>query len=286
MNIGFITSEDLRNLIVSEQEFAEYAKQFGINIKPVVWTEENNYNEFDFIIIRTPWDYFKKFPEFMVWLDKIESAGVKIWNPMNVIRNNIHKFYLSSLNRQGVEILPTLFIKQGTGLNITGEMKNNGWEKAVIKPAVSGGAYNTRVIDLNTDGHDDNFYNQLVKTSDVLLQKFSEVINNEGEWSMVFFNKQYSHSVLKKTAKNDFRVQAEFGGKYLYIEAPDYLVNQASDIINKIDDTLLYARVDGVNNNGRLQLMELELTEPELFLVTDIAKKNFIESILSIYKSH
>jgi len=282
MNIGFITSRDLADLIPSEQKFAEYAKDYGINIKPIVWTDEINYNEFDFLIMRTPWDYFLRFEMFTKWLDKIESANVKIWNPMNVIRKNIHKFYLSSLSREGVEILPTVFIRQNSAVNITGEMKNNGWDKAVIKPAVSGGAFNTRVIDLGTDGHDINFYDHLVKNNDVLLQKFSDVINDEGEWSLVFFNKKYSHSVLKKPAGNDFRVQEQFGGNYRFIKPPRYLIEQAADIINIIKDTLLYARVDGVNNNGKLQLMELELTEPDLFLETESAEKNFLESILSL----
>jgi glutathione synthase/RimK-type ligase-like ATP-grasp enzyme len=286
MNIGFITSENYPLLIDSEKAFAAYAKDYGINIKPVIWTEENDYSEFDFLIMRTPWDYFIKFDEFRIWLDEIEASDIKIWNPMNVMRNNIHKFYLSSLSREGVEILPTVFIKQGTAVNITGEMINNGWNKAVIKPAVSGGAYNTRIIDLRIDGHDEIFYNELVKNNDVLLQKFSEVVINEGEWSLVFFNKKYSHSVLKKPAGNDFRVQAEYGGKSLFIEAPAYLIEQAAEIINKIDDELLYARVDGIDNNGRLQLMELELIEPDLFLETETAKKNFLETILLLNKSH
>jgi hypothetical protein len=34
-------------------------------------------------------------------------------------------------------------------------------------------------------------------------------------------------------------------------------------------DELLYARVDGVERDGRLLLMELECTEPQLFLEHD-----------------
>lgn len=284
MNIGFITSEDFADLIPSEQAFAAYAEGYGVNIKPVIWSDEIDYSEFDFLVMRTPWDYFIKINGFSRWLDKIGQLNIKIWNPVKVIRSNIHKFYLSDLSREKVEIFPTIFIKQGSAVNIRSEMNKNGWNKAVIKPAISGGAYNTRFIDMQPEDNDEYFFNEIVKNNDVLLQKFSEIVKDEGEWSMVFFDKRYSHSVLKKTAENDFRVQAQFGGKYLHIEPPAYLIKQAEDIINNIDDTLLYARVDGVDNKGRLQLMELELIEPDLFLETDTAKKNFLEAILALNK--
>jgi hypothetical protein len=203
-------------------------------------------------------------------------------NPLSVIRKNIHKFYLSDLRNGGVEIFPTVFIKQGSEVNISEEMNRNGWSKAVVKPAISGGAYKTHLIDIGSNGFDFSSVQKMIQENDVLLQKYSELVSSAGEWSLIFFNKKYSHSVLKKTAENDFRVQSQYGGKYLLIEPPAYLIKQAEEIINKTEETLLYARVDGVDNKGRLQLMELELIEPDLFLETVKAKKNFMEAILAL----
>ncbi len=282
MRIGFITYKDLPFLLPSEKEFAAFAKKYGINIEPVIWTAENSFIQFDFIIIRTCWDYFLQVNKFLNWLDNIEKDNIIVWNPINVIRKNMHKFYLKEIKSQGTEIIPTIFINKKSSVNLEEEIEKNKWDKAVIKPAISGGAYNTHLIKPGSDGINQNIIDEMLKENDVLLQKYSAKINSEGEWSMIFFNKIYSHSVLKKPSKDDYRVQAIHGGKYLHAEPPEYLIKQAGSLLNKMDDKLLYARVDGIDNKGLLQVMELELIEPELFLETDNAKRNFLEAILSL----
>jgi len=44
------------------------------------------------------------------------------------------------------------------------------------------------------------------------------------------------------------------------------VLKQAEAILQTIDAPLLYARVDGVEIDGTLHLMELELIEPFLFM--------------------
>jgi len=47
-----------------------------------------------------------------------------------------------------------------------------------------------------------------------------------------------------------------------------------------IEESLLYARVDGVNSDGCFVLIELELIEPQLFLKMDAAApQRFAEAI-------
>lgn len=282
MRIGFITYEDIPSLLSSEKEFAVLAKGYGINIKPVIWTKDYELKQFDFIVIRTCWDYFLKFDEFCKWLDRIEKENIIVWNSLSVIRKNIHKFYLKEIQKLGAEIIPTVFIKKNSKISLAGEMEKNKWNRAVIKPAVSGGAYKTHLVEPGSVKPGQNIIDEMLQENDVLLQKYSWKINSEGEWSMIFFNKKYSHSVLKKPSEGDFRVQAIHGGRYHHTKPPEYLIAQAQDLLDKMDDKLLYARVDGVNNNGLLNIMELELIEPELFLETDHAKQNFLDAILSL----
>ena len=282
MRIGFITYEGIPSLLPSEKEFAALAKGHGINIEPVIWTKENELKQFDFIIIRTCWDYFLKFDEFCKWLDRLEKDSIIVWNSLNVIRKNIHKFYLRDIKKYGAEIIPTIFINKNSKINLAGEMNKNNWNRAVIKPAVSGGAYKTHLAEAGSGKFSQDILDEMVEENDVLLQKYSGKINSEGEWSMIFFNKKYSHSVLKQPSEGDFRVQAIHGGSYYHTEAPEYLISQARNLLNKIEDKLLYARVDGINNNGVLNIMELELIEPELFLETGHAKQNFLDAILSL----
>lgn len=282
MRIGFITYEGIPTLLPSEKEFAAFAEGYGINIEPVIWTKDYDLKKFDFIIIRTCWDYFLKFEEFCKWLERIEKENIIVWNSLSVIRKNIHKFYLKEIQMLGTEIFPTVFLNKNSKINLAGEMEKNKWSRAVIKPAVSGGAYKTHLVEPGSVKPGQNILDEMLQENDVLLQKYSEKINSEGEWSMIFFNKKYSHSVLKQPSEGDFRVQANHGGRYHHTEPPEYLIAQAQSLLDNIDDKLLYARVDGIDNNGLLNIMELELIEPELFLETDHAKKNFIDAILSL----
>ncbi|MBK9736066.1 MAG: hypothetical protein IPO92_14350 [Saprospiraceae bacterium] len=91
-------------------------------------------------------------------------------------------------------------------------------------------------------------------------------IKTFGEVSLVFFNKQYVHAVLKKPVEGDFRIQSQFGGKYQPFIPDKHLIDTAQSIVNFIQDDLLYARVDGIIVNGEFYLMELELIEPDLYL--------------------
>ena len=167
-------------------------------------------------------------------------------------------------------------------MNLNDILTEKNWEKAVIKPAVSGGAYKTSLISKNEAGNQETF-EALIKENDVLIQKFIDEIK-DGEWSLIFFNKKYSHSALKVPKADDFRVQHEFGGKYIYKEAPAGSIQQAQKIVESVKDELLYARVDGIFINNVFYLMELELIEPDLFLDGADAKENFMKAILEALK--
>ncbi len=94
------------------------------------------------------------------------------------------------------------------------------------------------------------------------------------------FDGRFSHAVVKKPQEGDFRVQDDFGGTALRQEPGQHLINQAEAILQAIDEVPLYARVDGVEIDGELILMELELIEPALFLgVGEGASNRFAKAI-------
>lgn len=229
------------------------------------------------VIIRTPWDYFLRYEEFSIWLESLKKINTPIWNSLDVIYENIHKFYLKDIENNGIPIIPTEFIPKNSIVSIDDILDKRNWVKAVIKPAISGGAYKTSVVSKNEAGIQEKL-DELLKDNDVLLQKFAEEIK-DGEWSLLFFNKKYSHSVLKVPNSNDFRVQSEFGGQYIYDKAPAGLIEQAQKIVDNVKNELLYARVDGIYINETLYLMELELIEPDLFLNSEEIWERFLKAI-------
>jgi hypothetical protein len=114
----------------------------------------------------------------------------------------------------------------------------------------------------------------------MLIQQFMPQIVEQGEWSLVFFDKQFSHAFLKQPKAGDFRVQNDFGGTIITPPVPDTLIEQAARILHDVDSPLLYARVDGVDVEGQFMLMELELIEPALGLdLHPDAARNFTDAI-------
>jgi glutathione synthase/RimK-type ligase-like ATP-grasp enzyme len=112
------------------------------------------------------------------------------------------------------------------------------------------------------------------------VQPFLPEIQARGEWSFLYFGGQFSHSVLKTPKSGDFRVQQYFGAEAVAAAAPPALRATADQLVARFAPGCLYTRVDGVEVNGELLLMELELIEPLLFLPYDEAAASRYEAAL------
>ena len=78
-------------------------------------------------------------------------------------------------------------------------------------------------------------------------------------------------------------MQDDFGGTVEVLSPDTALIEQAQQIINRINEPLLFARVDGIECDGGLMLMELELIEPFLFLQSDsYAVERFAHAMLAV----
>ncbi len=109
----------------------------------------------------------------------------------------------------------------------------------------------------------------------------------DGEWSYLFFNGKFSHSLLKKPAEGDFRVQHYHGGTISKVAASPEQIKSAGLYVEKFATDTLYARVDGIHRNGELYLMELELIEPYLFLNTaPEAFHNYYVALIEIIRKN
>jgi glutathione synthase/RimK-type ligase-like ATP-grasp enzyme len=64
----------------------------------------------------------------------------------------------------------------------------------------------------------------------------------------------------------DFRVQKEFGGTSAPAVAPTKVIALAEQVLEHVEFPWLYARVDLVQSDSGVRLMELEMLEPDLFL--------------------
>lgn len=279
MRLGIVTCEKCRQLIPSEQALLPLLLNYKIKGIPAVWNDQAvDWRSFDALLVRSVWDYHL-FPEqFEKWLSTIERLGLPVWNPVNVLRWNAHKFYLKELADKKLPVAQTMFFRQGEE-DVTSQLVAKGWQQVVIKPAISASGYRTLSIDLN-DSRSVQLLAEASQHGDFLVQPFVPEITRDGELSLIFFNKEFSHAALKRPAEGDFRVQAEHGGYEVRFEPDEETIRQAAGVLDGAEVDTLYARVDGFMKGGTFHLMELELIEPDLFLELDpLARERFAASL-------
>jgi glutathione synthase/RimK-type ligase-like ATP-grasp enzyme len=110
-----------------------------------------------------------------------------------------------------------------------------------------------------------------------------EEIGRTGEFSLMLFDGEFSHAVVKRPKSGDFRVQPHLGGVTLPSKAPPGAEQLARRALAAAPAKATYGRVDIIpDDEGVLRIMELELIEPALFL--DHAPDggaSFVRAILS-----
>ncbi|AHG93668.1 hypothetical protein J421_6133 (plasmid) [Gemmatirosa kalamazoonensis] len=238
-----------------------------VRAEPVVWDDPTvRWTDYGAVVVRSCWDYHLRADAFARWIDRLEGAGVPLWNPPRVLRWNADKRYLRDLARDGVPTVPTRWADGSTRESLAELLASSGWADAVVKPAVSASAFRTwRVSARDALAHESEFRATLA-AGPALVQPFVRAVVGEGEWSLVFLGGAYSHAALKRPRAGDFRVQQEHGGSSVRAEPAASVIAQAASIVARYAADCLYARVDGVVDDGAFRLMELELVEPHLFL--------------------
>lgn len=252
--------------------------QLGHSVEIIPWSVKHNWSESDLVVIRTTWDYMLRHEEFLAQLKHI-SENAPLYNSFEIVKWNIHKGYLKDLEKKGVTIVPTVMFKHDEKMILPHEWKN---EKFVIKPAISASAYKTIVVS-REDLEKESYLPELIP-GDWLCQPFIPEIT-QGEISLLYFNKKFSHALTKIPKPGDFRVQIEWGGTIQKLTPNETLLKLGDSIMNAIPEDLLYARVDVVPYEGKYALMELELIEPALYFRIDSdAPKNFSKALIDVKK--
>ncbi|HLE73637.1 MAG TPA: hypothetical protein VI688_05290 [Anaerolineales bacterium] len=264
--IAFAISDEFPNLTDDDRLAADALGEKGFVVEPVLWdTRDIDWTSYSTVIIRSCWDYHVRAAEFHEWLQRLEEQGASLWNPIAVILWNMEKTYLRDLERKGIPVLPSVWLPRRADVNLASLMKEQGWKNAVIKPVISAAADHTFLITQeNAETHQEKF-DALLLQRGMIVQEFAKEIQDPGEWSLMFFDKNYSHAVLKQPKFEDFRVQQHLGGTVTPASPSAALIEQARAILDTVDSDLLYARVDAIERQARLHLMELELIEPHLF---------------------
>ncbi|WP_156513070.1 RimK family alpha-L-glutamate ligase [Planctomyces sp. SH-PL62] len=274
--MAIATCEQFADLDDDDRLFAEALVARGWDVAPRVWDDPAvDWGRFDRVVIRSTWTYHERPDAYRAWLEGFRAAPGRLWNPPDAVLANVHKGYLLDLEREGVPIVPTEVAKGGGAVALADVLARRGWDRAVVKPAISAGAANTWKVSDDPADHGPVCFDvarsgRLLRDAtvdqDMLIQPYLPEIASGGEWSLIFLGGAYSHALTKTPAEGDFRVQSQHGGTITGAEPPAWIVEQAAKVTATVAAPLLYARVDGVERDGRFLLMELEINEPYLGL--------------------
>src|SRR2546422_2263140 len=268
--IALATSAKLPTLNDDDRLLIPALAELGLAAIPAVWDAPDVcWEEFQGVVVRSCWDYHHRLEEFLAWVARLERAGIPVWNPPAALRWNSHKGYLRDLAARGVPIVPTRWLERGAPVDLARLLRDAGWREAVVKPAVSASAHGTWRTSFETASADQPRLDELLGAGDIMAQTFVSEVRAGGEWSILFLGGRYSHAVLKRPAEGDYRVRWEFGGSAGTSAPPPRRAADAEAVMAVVPGDPVYARVDGVERDGRLVLMELELIEPHLFLGWD-----------------
>lgn len=243
----------------------------GAEASAVCWDDSDvDWAEFDLVVIRSTWDYLTRTAEFVAWAERCARHTV-LANPAEVVRWNTDKRYLGDLAAAGVPVVPTRYLPPGAGadrLPASGEY--------VIKPTVGAGARyvgryraGDRASETAARAHLDRMHAEGLTA---MVQPYARNIDVTGERALVFFGGHLIHAVRKGavlTADAAFHERKNAHPDRVPWRATAAEIAAARQALAAVPGAarLLYARVDLVDgDDGRLQLMELELVEPNLFL--------------------
>lgn len=238
------------------------------------------------LVFRTVWDYFERFDEFWPWVEKVNQV-TQLINPISLLKWNIDKHYLQDLASRGIEIVPTYFVDRNNYKSLSLVCSKMQWKDIVIKPAISGAAFETYKIMESELESKEALFKKLVSERDMLVQPYQSTITELGEASLMVLNGKYTHAILKRAKPGDYRVQDDFGGTVHAYEPTAEEITFAEKVFAACDPMPAYGRADIIwDEQGSIYLSELEIVEPELWIRNHPpAANDFADGIIAMLNS-
>ena len=232
----------------------------GIDLVEAIWDAPDFDPEaFDALVVGTCWDYPEKPDAFFSALQRY-SAIRPLFNPVETLKWNLDKGYLADLEAKGITTIPTVWADRADA-----EAVERGFaafpeaDRIVVKPRVGASAWRQARIArgeaLPPAGE--------LPPGACLIQPFLKAAETEGEVTLMFFDRVFSHALVKRPKAGDYRTQSMYGATETAVEPDAEAIETAAAALEAVEGDLLYARVDLMRRgDGKYAVMELELIEP------------------------
>lgn len=265
MRIAFVTSRPFRQHDADLPLLVAAAAERAIDADVTIWDDPDVvWGSYDAVVVRSCWDYLSRRDEFLDWAGSVPRVD----NVHELLVWNTDKVYRRQLEAAGVPIIETRWdVAPGDDLG-----HHDEW---VVKPSVSAGSRDTARWSTAEEVWEHSA--ALVaagRTS--MTQPYIASVDEEGETALLYFSGTFSHAIRKgpllergEGVRQD-RDSRESITARTPTPAQRDLADQALDAAASavgLTAAPLYARVDVVTaGDGSPLLIELELTEPSLFL--------------------
>ena len=268
--VALVSCDEARDIDYDMDEVRRALLAIGVDATVVSWDDPAaDWASFDRAVLRSTWDYHRRVDEFLSWARRV-AALTRLSNGIDIVEWNTDKHYLAEIARAGFAVVPTTYVEVGDDARSAVEHLLASGD-VVVKPCVSAGSNDTE-----RHGRVDDAMRQidtlLAGGRSVMLQPYMARVDVDDETGLVYLNGEYSHAFAKgpllAAAKN------MEGGLYAEerIEA-----RVASAEQRALGDALvawvtrrfgppLYARVDLLPTDDGPVLVELEMTEPSLYV--------------------
>ncbi|BCB83430.1 ATP-grasp domain-containing protein [Phytohabitans suffuscus] len=284
--VALVTCDQIPELDRDDQLVLPALRERGVEAVPVAWDAPAvDWSSFALAVIRSPWDYVARRDEFVAWAAKVPRLA----NPADVVTWNTDKRYLRELAVAGVPVVPTTWVEPG------GAWRPPPGGEVVVKPAVGAGSLDSGRYDLDRAEHRELAAAHVARLRLagrlVMVQPYLAAVDTYGETALLFFpgdgDLAFSHAIRKGAMLTgpDEGVEGLYKEESIRTRSPlDAELEIARKALAAVPggpDRLLYARVDLIPGPDDLPvLVELELTEPSLFLGTaGGAPERFAEAI-------
>jgi hypothetical protein len=271
--VALVTCAELPDLEADDRLVIEPLAARGVAAEPAVWDDPHvDWAAYDLAVLRSPWDYVSRRETFVEWAARVPRLA----NPADVVAWNTEKTYLERLAADGVPVAPTDWLRPGESWDppVAGEY--------VVKPAISAGSRDTGRYDLADPAHRELAAAHVARLQAagrlVMVQPYLAAVDTDGETGMLFLGGRFSHAIRKGPMLDGPDVPGS-GSRAPGLYRPEHITaRQPSPVQLEVAEKvlaaipggaggLLYARVDLIPGlDGSPVLVELELTEPSLFL--------------------
>ena len=241
----------------------------------VAWEDQTvDWAGYDAVILRSTWNYTDHLEDFLEWAERV-AAVTRLVNPLSVIRWNTDKRYLAQLEGAGFAVVPTAYIAPGeTAADgaLTGSI--------VVKPTVGAGSKGAALFRDDAAAARRHVAALHAAGKTAMIQPYLDRVDADGETALVYVGGAFSHAARKAPILS--RSMEWSTGLYADEEIvsttataaerslADAIVAALPTLVPGGDD-VAYARVDLLPTASGPVVLELELTEPSLFLSVDDA---------------